>query len=427
MNRLTHQLARDGHLTFRSKCRDLVIKIFGHEAQYDHDNLADIAICDTFDLDIYRLNQIRLKDLALRKLFNPFKWLEFLVTAPLELISWGVQRGIRNILIFSEHQPFIINIILNILPMILMLIFPVVNVSVNAITGLLRRILAPVRYIVRPSIELAKMYPSTFWSAVGMTLLITGGLTATVLTGGLPALGGLFLAAGLGLKGGAVSALAAVTWAGLLKCVCTIRECLEDFNKSNNEKVQQDKIRHRNKIDLHNEKKYTIFFVKTRSLPDKKFLDEYHKNRVPMLIYCDDPNRRDTQWVYGAGQDGETRLTKIEKSSKEMNILKEKATACNILKRMDTHNRKMVGNIYRDIKECKGHYFSPDVGTTGEISRTLHAMNPELAELKTVERQDACYSLALFTGTEAIFYPVKNGAEEDFLGFAEFSRPFQKT
>ncbi len=97
MNRFSHQFARDGHLTFRKKCRDLVIQIFGHEGLYDEAQIADVGVCPTFGIDIYRLNDWKFANLAWRKLVNPFKWLEFLITAPLELLAWAPARFVGHV------------------------------------------------------------------------------------------------------------------------------------------------------------------------------------------------------------------------------------------------------------------------------------------------------------------------------------------
>jgi len=307
LNRLLHQLARDGHLTFRKKWRDLIIQIFGHESLYDPENLATVGTCIVFDVDFYRLSKIQLKNLAYRKLFNPFKWIEFLITAPLELMPWGVQRfsGIAWLLKKDFEISKIKKVSLNVTLFIFYVIFPFLNLAVNMTTGIVRRFLAPVRYIIRPAIELAKTRPKTFLAILGITLAIAALLTVSVFTGGLPVfvIGGIALASSLGVKIAVISAATVAIWASLSKCVSTIREFWDGIKRA------------RGKTNERNERQW---------------------DRV------DDINQR---------------------------------------------------------KE-----------TTPEISRALHAVNPELAEIKPVTEQKLNYRFSLFFGVEAVCFPKKREA-----------------
>src|SRR5262249_521420 len=146
-NRLSQQLSRDGHLTFGKKYRDLIMQIFGHEALLAQEDTPDIAHCIFFDVDIHRFSAICLEHLAWRKLGNPFKWLEFLLTAPLEMLSWSLQRFIgyfgRAIKKFSRSESIQNKIIKSGILLIPQLLFtllsigyPFLNLAVNLATGL---------------------------------------------------------------------------------------------------------------------------------------------------------------------------------------------------------------------------------------------------------------------------------------------------
>src|SRR5438045_1899065 len=93
MNRLSHELAVNGHLTFKQKLRHMMLEIFGHEAMIDTDDLAVTSHCPIVNEDVYRVAKLEMRHLALRKLFNPFKWLELIIMTPVELFAWWAQSG----------------------------------------------------------------------------------------------------------------------------------------------------------------------------------------------------------------------------------------------------------------------------------------------------------------------------------------------
>lgn len=170
MNRLIQQLARNGHLTFKKKWLDLIIQVFGHEAPIENNNLAEVATCSVFDDDFYRLKKISLKHLAYRKLANPFKWIEFLLITPLELLAWSLQRSaaIINIKIDKLKKDDITRLLLFIPLFVLSLLVVPVNIATNLATGLIRRIISPARYIIRPAIELFKENKRAFFISLGL-------------------------------------------------------------------------------------------------------------------------------------------------------------------------------------------------------------------------------------------------------------------
>lgn len=231
INRLLQQLIRDRHLTFNQKCRDLVMQIFGHEAVV-RDGVG-VAHCTVFDIDFYLLRRLRLKDLALRKLFNPFKWIEFLLVAPLELLNWSSQH-----IIVAFHQGqhylnekkakdgksslFVASFFWDLF--MLLVLYPVnivLNVAVNLVTGVLRRLVAPVRYLVRPAIEMQKRHPKTFLAVLTITAAVAIGLVITAFTGGF---GGLFFLAAAATKIAAIALVATAVGAFLTKGANLVRE-----------------------------------------------------------------------------------------------------------------------------------------------------------------------------------------------------------
>ncbi len=51
-------------------------------------------------------------------------------------------------------------------------------------------------------------------------------------------------------------------------------------------------------------------------------------------------------------------------------------------------------------------------GSTAKVSALLHGLNPRLTKIQPVEKQDCAYTFALFTGTEAVFFPETSIRQE---------------
>lgn len=239
MNRLIQQLARNYHLTFRKKWRDLVFQTFGHEAPIPQADLADVSHCMIFNEDFYRLGTIDFqKHLARRKWLNPFKWAEFLLVMPPELAAWAWRRGMvflwdacwtledKAIRVSAPWKKTGLELARHLL---LGLLFPLeiggilFDIATNVATGMVRRILAPARYIIRPSLDMLKSRPLIFAGLVAATLALTAAAAVTLLTGGiaLP----VFLAPLALTVAGKVSLIALTAgtlWASLVKCSDTV-------------------------------------------------------------------------------------------------------------------------------------------------------------------------------------------------------------
>src|SRR5579872_384044 len=186
-NYFVQETIKDYHLTFNQKCRDIIMKIFGHEAWIDKNDLAYIKYCPVFDEDVYRLNTIRFEHLALRKIGNPFKWLEFIITAPLELLSYCIlhlfhflDENIEDAL-QPEKQPtnlkkFILYSALYIFRFIRALTIPL-SYFIGLAIEIIRCFLAPVRSVIRPALTTAKNNPRFFAMIVALVGAIALGLT----------------------------------------------------------------------------------------------------------------------------------------------------------------------------------------------------------------------------------------------------------
>jgi hypothetical protein len=428
MNQFIQQLVRDGHLTFYKKIRELIMKIYGHEGFSNNQNLGYIANCTVFNEEIYRLQKIEWKDLAYRKLLNPFKLVELLITAPLELLPWALERFVVNFTPYcmSIDSSYRIKNILRLvgkglLASIIFLsavAFPFINLATNIATGIIRRFLAPVRYIIRPSIEMAKLHPKTFLVILGFTLIFTA-ISASVFP--IVIAGGLVLASSLGVKIAMISVALVAIGSFLLKASITLREFVDAFQRAVvskfNAKIDpafDSEVKSEyeiafdaqwEKVDtLNGLRGYPVFSLVAQKIMTLEELDSKYSNCKPMLIQNIDYSMS----VYGAGPGNTSKLTKINwptsvtRDFVEKNQSKEgmicKTNSSQIVPRM----------VYYDIAFDKGHFVERKPGTTVEISRALHAINPVLVELKPVEKQDPCYSFALFMGTEALCYPRKN-------------------
>jgi len=438
-NHFISQFARDGHLSFRQKLRDLIIRIYGHESTYNNQNLADLANCPFFIKEFYRLKQIELpRDLAYRKIFNPFKLVEFLLTAPLELLSWSLYRLMLKIVRLAMRSTGARK------QVALSLVFRFVGIlsifttfAVNLITGVIRRCLAPVRYLVRPSIELAKLYPKTF-----VTICILTVLLAAFSAGLLPLLAAAGFALTAGVKLAFLSVASLSAWSFLLKAATTLRELGEIFQKSVLSKFrykspsesefrftrspvegaeseyEQLLSQQWDKVDaLNNQKGYMLYTMRlgrdintpesAAELEDELITGGYAQQGKPLLIDCGE-----SIWICGNGPKNVFRLAKLSEYTSEIRKFMQESlqsVANMVVKENDP--KDIPEDVYPYIAFSRGHIRERKPGTTAEISRTLHAINPELVELKPVELQVSGYSFALFMGLESILYPKRQTTE----------------
>lgn len=191
------------YLTYRQKIRQMIIEVFGHEGLYDVSDLAESQHDIESGITIYRIQRIHLSHLAVRKIMNPFKWVEFLLTFTLESIAWGVLKAPHALL---EAYPK--NKLLRFYKSVTeSFLYPAMQFLFQFILGVARRIVAPVKYLVRPMIEFAKRSPKYFIVATLVTIVVAS--IAAIVFICTPLVGlGLVLAGALGAA--AVKALGAI-------------------------------------------------------------------------------------------------------------------------------------------------------------------------------------------------------------------------
>ncbi len=411
LNRLLQQVARDGHLTFNKKWRDLLLQIFGHEGLIANNDTADIAHCTDLNEDFYRMSTLRWEHFAPRKLLNPFKWLEFLLTAPLEILSWSIGRLTRflykqlkeNIApIQNRYLRFGLGFIQAIFFVLLVIAPAMVNIAVNLITGVLRRFLAPVRYIIRPAIETARKYPKSFSAIVAISVGIGIALTVTVLTGGLPViLGGLFLSGSLAVKLTAISIAATAQGALLTKGFNTLRE-LVGAVKSKINRPSAD-IQMRDVDERNQELNYKLKFLLTDQAPNKTTLDA-GRIKPPLLI-----KYGEKVFIYGRAGGGGTQLKQLKTydGCEEIYCWVFRTANLNEVVELGAGQLEdILDSIYEDINWVRGH-ITEKIGSTDKITEAFHAIDIQHTEVRLVARQDKWYTAALITGTESIFFPKK--------------------
>lgn len=259
-NRFAQELGRYGHCSFNQFIRGLTYKIMGEEASVPIQELAVNSHCPTLDTDFYRF--AKPQPWAPRKKYNPFKWVELGVTAPFEIMRWGCQRGFfqfrESFLAYCSvtrdmGQPFtesttttlgdcfkrypVKTVGACLVGTVLAtgaVTFAVFNETVFA--GL-RRYLAPVRYVIRPSIELYKEHAKTFMAMCLAAVMLTIVLSMLVTNQELFNLESflenseffdqffkLLSAATIGEKAGMVVVIASHSWAVCLRTATGIRE-----------------------------------------------------------------------------------------------------------------------------------------------------------------------------------------------------------
>lgn len=216
MNRLSHQLALDHNTTFNQRCRILFLKVFGHESLVSTKDLRAAAYCTVLKVDIQKIARINPDQLAKRKLFNPFKYIEFALTALFELPLWLLIRSTYysadkyndENCYKTEWKATAVTLygisIQNVVYPVLLLLYELVFFFV-------RRALAPARYLIRPWIEMARTQPRTFLIVLACSLLFSLALCTCLWFGLIPI--GITLASAAAIIATKIALSAAITLA----------------------------------------------------------------------------------------------------------------------------------------------------------------------------------------------------------------------
>lgn len=191
MNRLSHQLALDHNTTFNQRWRILFLKVFGHESTVRKSDLRTAAYCSVLKVDIQKIARINPDQLAKRKLFNPFKYIEFILTAIFELPLWLL---IRSTYYFADkyndedcYKTESKSIAVTLYGMFIQnFAYPLILMFYEVVFFFVRRVLAPARYLIRPWIEMARTQPRTFMVVLACALLLSIGLCALLWMGIIP-------------------------------------------------------------------------------------------------------------------------------------------------------------------------------------------------------------------------------------------------
>lgn len=367
LNRLFDQFIHPGHHTFKTKWHNILLQIFGYEGSIANDETS-INHCYVFNMDFYRVHQFeRKRHLDPVKLYNPFKWIEFLLVAPLEMFSFSLRRPAILMGRKAQHLMkaikkenkfyyfyFFLEKLLYASAYILTAISGVVDLGVNLITGTARRcLLAPARYIIRPGIEMSMKYPKSFASVVVVTASAALIFTVLVLTGGLPAavVGSQFLAFTLAAKLATVALTA--TWVGsaLTKGFNTIREFfngIDEWRKAPSAfDVQLIESAMRNQ-----QLGYNLNIIRMDITPDKTELDAHFQNAIPLFIWVNDTE----QFIYGRSPKGETTLKKVRTFSRYRESLFEKYDTQGLKAIVKISPENVPHGIYGQIFDVAGHY-----------------------------------------------------------------------
>lgn len=185
MNHLSLQFAQNGHFSFRQKIRQELLTIFGHEANA----MPSVrGHCDAFNIHIAKVKPLQFSQLAKRKLANPFKWIELLLTLPFELLNWAISRhAIKLIHRTTERESsWTSNLVKGYATIVFYLLAPIINALTHLALSLFKRILAPVRYIIRPCIILAKTQPKALFATIATAVTLGAIISISLITGGIP-------------------------------------------------------------------------------------------------------------------------------------------------------------------------------------------------------------------------------------------------
>lgn len=394
MNRLTQQFVHDGHLSFRQKIFLLIMQIFGDEILVDVDDLGDMSHCCVFNEDVYSLNKIEMKHLAWRKLLNPFKWLEFLISVPLELISWAPMRfG------FKTETAFFFD-------WLTVLIQPLTHIPL----GLARRILAPARYIIRPLINMAKQEPGSFAILLGLTLIAAGFLASALFTGGLSlAVGGVVLTTTVAAKVGIIVAASAICFS-LLRTV-------KDFFGSILQLITKPKPAFN---DVYIGTNFENLIAKKNTLEQNR---DAKNNPAPITAHLYFFNMQEKN-LYYIKQDNSLDLVKINKPDEFLAWLNKdfylnpfsKNPANKKPIKLHTTRGAVELNFEQEYQLFEHTKYCPRVGlqtmelpekvgaldSTDKITQLLHNIEPTCATVKKSSDQSFGDNLALFFGVESL-------------------------
>ena len=231
INRLAVQFAQDGHLSISQKWRSLAMKAFGHEGLIRADALVLNGHCPMLDTDTYRFAPTKWrKYTAWRKLLNPFKWLEFILSL-LEFLPWFFHRlpWAMTPLMDSCHKKNPRTwYLLSFLGYLSIFLAALLHLAVQLVLSIIMPILAPARHIIRPSIQLAKANPAVFIVLLGITSAPLGYLAWLILTGKLSlAIGSLVLTSTLAAQIAVVILAGILLWTVLLKFQTVISQFID--------------------------------------------------------------------------------------------------------------------------------------------------------------------------------------------------------
>lgn len=420
-NELLNQILRDQHLTFKKKCYELIFQIYGHEALIENKDTALTTHCGIFDVNFYRFNTIKLKHLAWRKLCNPFKFLELLIVAPLELLSWCVTRPV-GLLIFQQatlmKDPTKAYLGKLICISLLFFLTLLVNVPVNITTGIVRRFLAPVRYIIRPAIQTANHYPTIFFLIVVFSLGITVGFAALLFTGGLPIITSSLLASSAIAKPLLFTAMTGVFVGNFFTKAFQVARNI--FNLCTEKKPEiQDQLA---SVDRKNQRSgYPIYLYITNKSISVDTVIPTSPEKVPLVIHIVPPPTQEVKddpievFVYGRRTRGTMGHKKLRSNhdftdafkdlcaQTQQNTLlthQESTTRMGMLLK----NSLMTQTCYDDINEAFSH-FPEKIGATEKMTESFHAVDPQHTVIKKAKDQSYREQTALFFGLESVFFP----------------------
>lgn len=395
MLRIAQIVARNIHLTFNKKFRDVLMQIFGHEGLIANHDTADIAHCTLLNEDFYRLNVIRWEHIALRKLLNPFKWLEFLIVAPLELASWSLQRGlpaalsiVANYIKQNDQNTvalFFAYFVSHLLSVFLSGSF-IFNIATNLVVWAVQLILAPARTIVRPLLQLIKNHPKTAVLIGILAIYVTLFLALSVLTGALSLGIFSFIASSTTTWLIACSYAAVLITATLTKATMLLSDLYDRFPAIINKPSSKDQMMVVDARNLKTNYPYQVLTIHQDMAQEE--LDElYDVTELPVLIF-----KGDATWIYGQSAEGSTQVIPLRspdqnKSSSEW--LREQLIA-------ENHQE-----IYYVINRAHAHVPNFEKqGSTAEILTVLSGVAPEDAQ--EVHEQNEGDTWALFLGVESL-------------------------
>jgi hypothetical protein len=328
---------------------------------------------------------------------------EFLIVAPLELVSWGFQRFLailqKKLDLGRKRGVRIVFTIICLCCLSVISIF--IHLGVNLVTGIIRRFVAPVRYLIRPAIETGVKYPKSFAAIVAVTLSVAIFLTITILTGGLPIItSSLFPASTLAIKLITIGMMSASLGAFLTKAFNTTRELISKMKESVPScSTQMSAVNKRNQ-----KTNYSITILKPDQEVTKDLLDQKHQDDVPLLIWQKIGD--ETQFLmYGRSPEGGTKLHELSGRGYFFDLFK----GIEINQMAIKKPASICWKVYRDINNENAH--TPQkVGSTAKITEALHAINIDDVEVRAREDQDFYYTAALFIGAEYFFYPRKKSS-----------------